>query len=194
MTEADTARKRRVDSERREGSIHVCPLSAVSITVERHKASHLLTCIHDDSLVETPRRITPANHLRLVMDDIIVSLPDYTPPNEMHIARLIDFARGWGGEGPMVVHCWAGISRSTAAAFISLCALNPDAPEDLIAGRLRRVSPTAQPNRLMVRLADDALGRGGRMVDAVDAIGRGVPASEAVPFSLPARIARTGGR
>ena len=58
----------------------------------------------------------------------------------------------------MVVHCWAGISRSTAAAFISLCAINPDAPEELIAARLREASPTAYPNRLMVRLADAALG------------------------------------
>ena len=73
----------------------------------------------------------------------------------------------------MVVHCWAGISRSTAAAFTSLCAINPDAPEELIAQRLREASLTAYPNRLMVRLADDALGRHGRMVHAVERMGRG---------------------
>ncbi len=86
----------------------------------------------------------------------------------------------------MVVHCWAGISRSTAAAYTALCTINPDAPEELIAMRLREASPTAYPNRLIIRLADAALGRKGRMVRAVESIGRGVPAGEAVPFSLPA--------
>ena len=86
----------------------------------------------------------------------------------------------------MVVHCWAGISRSTAAAYTALCAINPYASEELIARRLREASPTAFPNRLIVRLADTALGRNGRMIRAVESIGRGVVASEAVPFSLPA--------
>jgi predicted protein tyrosine phosphatase len=90
----------------------------------------------------------------------------------------------------MVIHCWAGISRSTAAAFITLCALNPETPEDLIAKRLREASPTAYPNRLMIRLGDKALERGGSMVDAVESIGRGIVASEAVPFSLPADLSR----
>jgi predicted protein tyrosine phosphatase len=88
----------------------------------------------------------------------------------------------------MVIHCWAGISRSTAAAFIALCALNPAAPEELIARLLREASPTAYPNRLMIRLGDAALGRADRMVRAVETMGRGVVASEALPFSLPADL------
>jgi len=60
-------------------------------------------------------------------------------------------------------------------------------PEDLIARRLRRASPTATPNKLIISIADDMLGRGGRMVDAIAAIGMGEPASEAIPFHLAAR-------
>jgi predicted protein tyrosine phosphatase len=86
----------------------------------------------------------------------------------------------------LVVHCWAGISRSTAAAFAALCAINPDVDEELIARRLREASPTAYPNRLMIRLADAALGRRGRMMQAIEGIGRGVVAVEAVPFALRA--------
>jgi predicted protein tyrosine phosphatase len=88
----------------------------------------------------------------------------------------------------MVIHCWAGISRSTAAAVISLAAINPDAHELEIAKLLRAASPTAFPNRLMISLADAALGRRGRMVEAVESIGRGVIAGEARPFSLPADL------
>jgi predicted protein tyrosine phosphatase len=168
------------------GHIHVCPLSAVADVVARHNASHLLTCLHDDSLLVTPPCVAPANHLRLVLHDIAEPLPDCTPPNAEHIASILGFAHRWDRRGSMVVHCWAGISRSPAAAYILLCAINPRASEAALARRLRQASPTAYPNRLMIRLADAALARGGRMIEAVESIGRGVIAGEAAPFVLPA--------
>ena len=84
----------------------------------------------------------------------------------------------------MVVHCYAGISRSTAAAFASVCALNPRRDEFAVAQALREASPTAYPNPRIVALADDLLGRDGRMTAAVEAIGRGAIAAEGVPFRL----------
>jgi predicted protein tyrosine phosphatase len=171
---------------RKSGAIHVCPLSAVPHTVESSKASHLLTWLQDEIVVETPRLILPERHIRFHIHDISEPLPGYVQPGREHIDQLIEFALDWGGRGPIVVHCWAGISRSTAAAYTALCAINPEASEALIATRLRQASPTAYPNRLMIRLADAALGRDGRMVRAVEAIGRGVPAGEAEPFSIAA--------
>ena len=172
----------------KDGVIHVCPLSAVPSLVESAKASHLVTLLQEEILVERPRTILPDRHLRLQVHDIAEPMFDYIAPAEQHMSELIAFAHEWGGRGPMVVHCWAGISRSTAAAFTALCAINPDLAEDHIAQALRQASPTAYPNRLMIRLADAALARQGRMVRAVEGIGRGVPAHEAVPFSLPADL------
>src|SRR6478609_9579300 len=174
------------------GAVHVCPLSAVPDIVARHNASHLLTCLQDAVLVETPRAILA--DLRLHIHDIAEPMIGCIAPDEAHVGRLIDFAHAWGGQGPMVVHCWAGISRSTAAAYTALCAINPDVPEELIARRLRDASPTAYPNRLIIRLADDALGRRGRMMRAVESIGRGVMATEAVPFWLHADHSDLGGQ
>jgi len=171
---------------RKDGAIHVCPLSAVPDTVARSAASHLLTWLQDEIVVETPPLILPERHMRFHIHDISEPLAGYAAPGREHIDQLIEFALDWGGRGPIVVHCWAGISRSTAAAYTALCAINPDASETLIATRLREASPTAYPNRLMIRLADAALGRRGRMVAAIEAIGRGVVAGEAAPFSLPA--------
>jgi predicted protein tyrosine phosphatase len=176
----------------KDGAIHVCPLSAVPDTVQRSKASHLLTCLQDEILVETPQLIRPERHLRLHIHDISVPIAGCIHPGEEHVSRLIDFAHEWGGRGPMVVHCWAGISRSTAAAYTALCAINPDASEELIAVRLRDASPTAYPNRLIIQLADAALGRNGRMVRAIEGIGRGLVATEAIPFSLAADHAAVG--
>ena len=176
------------DRPPRQGRIHVCPLSAVPRVVAGCSASHLLTCLQDEILVETPALIQPDRHIRLHVHDIAAPMLGYVAPDERHMAKVIEFAHLWNGVGPMVIHCWAGISRSTAAAFVSLCALNPDASELTIAHRLRDASTTAQPNRLMVRLGDAALARSGRMVAAVDAIGRGVAAFEAQPFSLPVEM------
>ena len=169
-----------------DGAIHVCPLSAVPDTVVRSKASHLLTWLQDEIIVETPRLIMPDRHIRFHIHDISEPLPGHVPPGKEHIDQLIGFARAWAGQGAIVVHCWAGISRSTAAAYTALCAVNPDASEEVIAQRLRTASPTAYPNRLMIRLADTALGRQGRMVRAVESMGRGIIASEAMPFSIAA--------
>ena len=175
--------------DRKGGHIHVCPLSAVPDVVARAEAAHLITLLQEEILVERPRAILPDKHLRLHVHDIAEPQPGCVTPDDTHIAELIAFAREWGGRGPMVVHCWAGISRSTAAAFTALCLVNAEVPEERIARALREASPTAYPNRLMIKLADDALGREGRMMRAVETIGRGVPSGEAAPFSLPADLA-----
>jgi len=87
----------------------------------------------------------------------------------------------------MLIHCWAGISRSTASAFAIACERNPHADEHAIALALRRAAPHAYPNRRLVALADDILGRRGRMIEAVEAMGDNNFAMEGVPFDLPAR-------
>ena len=84
----------------------------------------------------------------------------------------------------MLIHCFAGVSRSTAAAYIAACALAPERDEFDIARALRAASPTASPNAHLVALADDALGRGGRMNEAIAEIGRGQECSEGEPFTL----------
>ena len=60
----------------------------------------------------------------------------------------------------------------------------PDFCEVETAQKLRALSPTATPNARIVAIADDLLGRGGRMVRAIGAIGRGQDCYEGVPFAL----------
>ena len=120
----------------------------------------------------------------LRLHDIAAPLDGYIAPGEEHVAELISFVRGWDRRAPLLVHCFAGISRSTASAFTAVCALNPRRGEDDIAQALRHASPTATPNIRIVSLADRLLGRDGRMIAAVETIGRGVLAAEARPFRL----------
>jgi predicted protein tyrosine phosphatase len=164
--------------------IHVCSLARLHDTVEETGARHVVTLIKETSLVQRPGGIAPENHLIIDVDDITCAMDGYNAPCEQHVARLLDFAKNWDRAAPMVVHCYAGISRSTASAFAAACALNPGRDEVSIAWELRRASRTATPNALIVSLADRLLGRGGRMIHAVETIGPGIAATEGVPFRL----------
>jgi predicted protein tyrosine phosphatase len=164
--------------------IHVCSLSRLHETVAATGARHVVTLLKDVELVQRPGGIMSENHLILGMDDITGPLDGYIAPDDEHVTRLLDFVRGWDRAAPLVMHCYAGISRSTAGAFVAACALNPRRDEQTIARELRRASPTATPNFRIVWLADRALGRGGRMTTAIEQIGRGVMAYEGDPFRL----------
>jgi predicted protein tyrosine phosphatase len=164
--------------------IYVCPLARLHETVHQTGARHIVTMLKDTDRVERPNHILQTNHLVLGMDDICSPIDGYVIPREEQIERLISFVRAWDRAQPLVVHCYAGISRSTAGAYVVACALNTQRSEFAIAQELRRASATATPNGRIVSLADEILGRDGRMVAAIEAIGRGALAYEADPFRL----------
>jgi predicted protein tyrosine phosphatase len=164
--------------------IHVCSLAALPDTVKATGASHILTVMANVAQVQRPKSVLPANHLRVQMDDITEAMDGFVAPSDSHIEQVLNFVRGWDRSAPLVVHCYAGISRSTASAFAAVCALNPHRDEISIARQIRAASPIASPNRLIVSLADKALGREGRMLRALDEIGPGNMLIEGRPFRV----------
>jgi predicted protein tyrosine phosphatase len=164
--------------------IHVCSLAALPETVRLTGASHVLTVMANVEQVARPVSVLPANHLKVSMDDITQEMDGFVAPSETHIEQVLNFVRGWDRSAPMVVHCYAGISRSTASAFAAACMLNPHRDEISIARQIRAASPIAQPNRLIVSLADKALGREGRMLRALDEMGPGSMTVEGRPFRV----------
>jgi predicted protein tyrosine phosphatase len=165
-------------------AIHVCPLSKIDEVVTRTGAAHLLSLLAAGTEMVRPASILPDNHLHLVMHDIAEAQDGMTLPGEAHVRNLLDFARRWDRARPLVVHCYAGISRSTASAYIIAAALAPQRDEEELAQTLRRLSPSATPNPRLVAVADALLERKGRMVEAIRAIGRGAEAFEGTPFEL----------
>ncbi len=164
--------------------IHVCSLSRLYATVDETGARHIVTLLRLVDRVQRPTHIAPENHLVLAVDDITAPMDGYTAPAHEHVQRLIDFVGAWDRKAPMVMHCFAGISRSTAGAYVAACALNPGRDEMQIAWDIRRASRTAQPNARIVSIADRLLERDGRMIRAIDAIGVGDAAAEGHPFRL----------
>jgi predicted protein tyrosine phosphatase len=171
-------------------AVYVCSLAQVAATVASARASHLISVINAATPVERPISIDEANHLFVGINDIVEPQDGMILPSEEHVERIVDFARGWSQQQPLVVHCYAGISRSTATAFIALCTTQPDRDERDIARALRAASRTATPNARLIAVADAMLNRGGRMIEAIAEIGRGDDAMEGVPFLVPLRQPR----
>ncbi|WP_413988815.1 tyrosine phosphatase family protein [Labrys okinawensis] len=164
--------------------INVCSLSLLDATVMATGARQILTLLNVGTKVIRPATVEEKMHLFLGMNDIIEMADGQILPGEDHLSQLLRFVNAWDQETPLVVHCYAGVSRSTAAAFTTACALNPHLDEMELAQTIRRLSPTATPNKRIVALADARLKRDGRMIAAIDSIGRGEDCFEGVPFAL----------
>lgn len=136
-------------------------------------------------MIETPQGFAAAMHLRLGVNDIVDPAAGTAPPARRHIDELLAFSRGWDAQRPLLIHCWAGISRSMASAFTILCDRLGPGHEIEIARAMRQRAPHAQPNRLLVRHADDALKRGGDMVEALNNMGPPLVVEEGVITIFP---------
>ncbi|MBX4928322.1 tyrosine phosphatase family protein [Rhizobium binae] len=173
--------------------IIVSPLSRIAELAVRHKARDMISLIAKEQAFHRPGVIAPERHLTLAMNDIAFKgTGGLVAPDETHVRQLIDFATSWRQETPLLIHCWMGVSRSPAAALIAALSLAPDQKEEELARRLRAASPFATPNARLIEIGDALLERGGRLVAAVRAIGRGADADGNTPFVLAIRDTSCG--
>ena len=162
--------------------IIVCGLHVAQTQIDTHNAKSVIGILGPES--PHPDYTGIENHLKLTFNDINADTPGLISPRIADAKRLVAFIEDWDQKNPMLIHCWAGISRSTASAFAALCILRPDVDEMELAQELRTASPSATPNRLITAQVDQLLGREGRMLKAVESIGRGANAYEGTPFIL----------
>lgn len=162
----------------------VCPLHELPQALALHRPSHLVSLLSPASPPVDYPGLAPDQRLHLSFHDIAEAREGLTPPSETDVRALLAFARAWPATAPLLFHCWAGISRSTAAAYIVACDRAGVGREEELAARLRQVAPSATPNPLLVRLADRLLGRDGAMTAAITSIGRGAEAASGAVFGL----------
>lgn len=163
----------------------VGPLDSVGAVCRQYRPARVITILAPSQA--PPRLPFDVPHLVLSFHDVALAHAGLKAPDDASLQRLLDFASSWREAAPMLVHCWMGISRSTAAAFVLGCAADPGRAEEEIALALRAASPTATPNPRLVALADRRLARNGRMIEAVRSIGRGRTASCGAPFEFAVR-------
>jgi predicted protein tyrosine phosphatase len=102
--------------------------------------------------------------LRLLFSDTV----DETGPTEDDVRKIISTARGLANQkGRVLIHCQAGISRSSAAAVILYAILLGPGKEQEAVARVIAQRPIAHPNRKMIEIADRLLERSGELMRAV---------------------------
>jgi predicted protein tyrosine phosphatase len=165
------------------GAIHVCPLAHLERVARESGAEKLVSLLTPPARAPRPDTIAPENHLQLHFADLAAPREGLDPASASQMAEFIAFISSWDRAAPLLIHCYAGVSRSPAAAFIAMCALTSRDERD-IAKDLRRLAPSATPNRHMAALADTLLSREGRMVAALESIGRGAHCFEGKIFRM----------
>jgi predicted protein tyrosine phosphatase len=164
--------------------IVVCSLRAAHEQVARTGTQNVISILSPETEFPNFESVQGDRHLRLSFNDVAFATAGLAAPENHDMQKLLSFIRNWDQLKPLLIHCWAGVSRSTAAAYIATCMLQPKRDEAELALALREASPSATPNPLLIALADQALGRDGRMRRAIADIGRGSDAFEGGPFSL----------
>lgn len=169
-------------------TIWVSSLYEAPYVAKRVKPRRAVSLLSPEDAFPSLPGVDGERHHRVHIHDIVEEMDGLVRPGEAHVAAIVKFLGEHGADDTLLIHCWAGISRSTATAFIAACLHNPQTDETEIAEALRLASPTAFPNERIVALADGILGRKGRMTAALAAMGPGTIAEEAAPFSLPTRF------
>jgi predicted protein tyrosine phosphatase len=151
-------------------ALTVCGLDEL----DRHSArgvTHILSILDPEwPEPEAFREFDPHFRATLRFHDAIEAGPGVVLPQQGEVNAILAFARDAGDVRHLLIHCHAGISRSTAAMLMVLAQAHPDEAEDAIVDRLLEIRPQAWPNSRMVALADELLGREGRLSAAVTPI------------------------
>jgi predicted protein tyrosine phosphatase len=137
--------------------LHICGLDEVTHIKKNRKVNKIL------SLTEfvVPPYVGEgigSGHTQILVEDIehFTNVDDRFPPNSKVIDTIIAFGRSLKEDDVALIHCFAGISRSTAAALIIMVDKGFD-PEE--AGKfIRQIRSIAAPNRMLCKLADQYFG------------------------------------
>ena len=131
--------------------------------------SHVVSII--DPAIRDPAvfKIYPPHvHVTYRFDDVIREIPGFMAPEPQDVQRILAYGENLHHQTVrhLLIHCHAGVSRSTAMAAILMAQGNPGREEEAFA-EIRRIRPRSWPNSRMIEFADAQLGRGGALTAAL---------------------------
>ncbi len=144
-------------------SIQICSLETAK-EIDHSTYDGVITI--EDSLVDEPLRINQGDCPQLVLcfDDIASPKDDLVLPNKKHVQSALNFADELRG-GSLLIHCHAGISRSSAVALAIIAKGLGAGIEKQACIELEQVNPNSAPNALVIRFADEILERDGALYE-----------------------------
>lgn len=147
--------------------IFVTSKNKVHDTVKATGAKHVLSLLDvGDSLFITPR-LADCNRLLINCEDVLEAT-DHGAPTKEQIERFLAWAKEIPDDDTVVVHCFAGISRSTAAAITILTDRLGDFKPAI--QRIKSVRPNLCPNPVITKFADEIFGFDGEMFKACEEV------------------------
>ena len=151
-------------------TIFVTSLFDMPHYVRELEPARVVSIIQPNLQPPRPEQLAEAAHLRVGVHDISEQQPDRFLPATGDVENLIRFIESWDpGDGALLTHCYAGVSRSTATALIAATMKTGDPGWSAL--RLRAAAPHAMPNRLIIELADAVLGLEGALISARQSMG-----------------------
>ena len=146
--------------------VHVCSLHAVrELDVSTYDG--IITI--EDTTIREPFRVQTDEPKQLILqfEDINKPMDDYIIPQMCHIKRALEFADKIE-DGSLLIHCHAGISRSSAIALAVIAKrLGPGKEEEAV-NTLEHINPNCRPNKFIVEMTDELLERDGKLYKEVD--------------------------
>jgi predicted protein tyrosine phosphatase len=156
--------------------ITVCGLEELAGHADR-QVSHVLSILDPDQ-PEPEAFGAYGEHARLELkfDDIIEETPGFQAPQPEHIAKILEFGRDLLRDPEnlrhLLVHCHAGISRSTASMTLLLAQAQSELAARDVLAQVLHIRDRAWPNLRILGLGEEQLGRSGEFTTAVGAIYR----------------------
>src|SRR3974390_2699369 len=153
--------------------ITVCGLEELAGHAER-QVSHVLSILDPDQ-PEPEAFGTYGEHARLELKfhDIIEETPGFQAPQPGHVAKIFEFGRDLLSDPEnlrhLLVHCHAGISRSTASMTLLLAQAQPDLPASDVLAQVLHIRNKAWPNLRILEIGERLLRREGEFSSAVGA-------------------------
>lgn len=164
-------------------TIYVSNLADLESHARAVRPERLISIIQPEFQPPTPTAVSGQRHLRVPVHDIAEPVPGSILPERHHVEVIVRFLDDWRAGDPLMVHCLAGVSRSSATALLAHFLISGD--PFVSARALREAAPHAWPNRRIVALADTVLECRGRLREAVDAMGPATTETLGTLVALP---------
>ena len=145
-------------------TLSICGLDELSGFL-RLDVTHVISILDPDyPAPDGLAKIASEDRIIFHFDDATVPGAGRIHPASSDIEKLVDWSRSLSDSRVkhLLVHCHAGISRSTAAAAIILAEKNPGREAEIFE-EIDRIRPRNWPNSMMISLADQLLACGGAL-------------------------------
>ena len=111
----------------------------------------------------------PKEIMRLDFHDITTSTPGADLFMGGHIKRIMDFQKRIQDNEKIMIHCHAGISRSSAVGIALIVASDPkkEEVETKSFNLLQKINPIMDPNKRIIEITDTAFRLEGRLISAL---------------------------